>query len=273
MKKQFKILINLCVILITATLHAVVLHNDIDAPVVHPEDSVVGRWATSGSCVAIGRSNWEKTNYIITTRHQGGGVNTSVYFNGTEYKVAEQWLNGPVDMRICRLETTTASSANLTNFVSWYTGTNEVSKSIVISGFGKSRGAAGADVEGSYYEWTGTNNHMQRWGKNTIASAMYVDVGAYQSDVLVIYFGNILSKDCAVAQWDSGGGWFVNTASSPETNWRLVALNGYVQHNGKSYYMPGDSNLGIRIGSYTAWINSIIPATSESATLLQIAND
>jgi len=268
MKRLRTIMIILIAILIELPSFAVVLHNDEDAPTNRPNDNVVGRWSSNASAVAIGRTNWQHTSYIITARHQGGGVNTSVYFGGAEYKVAQQWLNNSVDMRICRLETTDGKDADLNDFVPWYTGTNEISSSIVIGGFGKGRGTSSTDLDGKYYTWLGTNNLTQRWGVNNIDSTDVIITDSYTSDVINILFGKVVSKECAVAEWDSGGGWFIK--NNQTTNWMLIALSAYVEHSGKSYYNPSDMNAGIRVGSYAEWIDSIIPEKSDSPTLILI---
>src|SRR6478752_896170 len=59
-----------------------------------PAGDVVGQWSTNSSCVAI------RPNYVLTTRHQGGGVGTSVTFGGTQYVVAEEIPVGNADLRI-----------------------------------------------------------------------------------------------------------------------------------------------------------------------------
>jgi hypothetical protein len=258
----------LSTLLLAFSAKAVVLHDDNDSPTNRPTDSVVGRWSSSASAVAIGRTNWQNTDYIITVRHQGGGVGTSVYFGEIEYKIAQQWLNNSVDMRVCRLETTDGNDADLNNFVQWYTGTNEISSPIVIGGFGKGRGSSGTGVDGQYYTWIGTNNLTQRWGANNVDSTSVIPAGSYTSDVIGMQFGNAASKECAVAEWDSGGGWFMKNSQS--TRWELVALSAYVEHSGKSYYNPSDQNYGVRVGSYSQWIDSIIPAKSDSPTLILI---
>ena len=79
---------------------AVVLHTDVQDPN-HPNDAVVGRWSTNASVVAVG------PNYIITTRHQGGGTGTSVVLGGVTYYAAEEIDHGTADLRVIRLRTAT----------------------------------------------------------------------------------------------------------------------------------------------------------------------
>ncbi len=60
---------------------------------------VVGKWASNASCVAI------HPRWIATTRHQGGGVGTRVYFDGQPYTVLEIIIPDPkADLRICRID-------------------------------------------------------------------------------------------------------------------------------------------------------------------------
>src|SRR5687767_2067050 len=78
-----------------------------EAVIVHPGETVteaalqnvVGSWGTNASAVAIA------PNYILTTRHQGGGVGTPVVFGGTSYVVDQEILVGNADLRIARIET------------------------------------------------------------------------------------------------------------------------------------------------------------------------
>ena len=233
--------ITLGIVALATPSQALILHEDSDAPSVHPTDSIVGQWSGNGSCVAIGRSDWDYTDYVITTRHQGGGVGTTVTFGGVDYKVAEQWLAPqpwpsepppPADLRIVRLETMDGDRANLSNFAQWHVGSSETNDAIVVSGFGKGRGTSGSDTYGTYYIWDGTNNNTQRWGSNTTTGSAdnvvaVTPSGTYTSDTLLMTFGSPADKDCGMAEWDSGGGWFMDTPG-PGTNWELVALSAYV---------------------------------------------
>ncbi|MBN1554676.1 MAG: hypothetical protein JXA11_08015 [Phycisphaerae bacterium] len=229
-------------------------------PTVKPSDAVVGRWKTNASCVAIGRADWNTSGYIITTRHQGYGVGTSVWFDDVEYIVAEQWYapHGELytaDLRVCRLENTAANGggkANLSEFVLWNDDTNEQGKEIVIGGYGKTRGTAGTN----YYEWTGSDNTELHWGENSVDGYSWAPLSTtVRSDVLEIDFDGPTTTDAAIAQWDSGGGWFFQD----EGQWVVAGLGAYVDYNGRSYYVPpNDDNLGIRVSSYAAWIDGLI---------------
>ena len=114
---------------------AVILYPEDDAAagsIPRPSGNVVGQWSNNGSCVAI------RPNYVLTTRHQGGGVGTTVTFGGTPYVVAEEIPVGSADLRIARLTTPGGQPANLTDFVPVYNGddsaTGQVSR---WAGFGR----------------------------------------------------------------------------------------------------------------------------------------
>ena len=71
----------------SSSSYAVIKHPvDDPTPVPGPANlgAVVGRWSTNASAVAVG------PNHILTTRHQGGGVGTTVVFNGVSYEVAQE---------------------------------------------------------------------------------------------------------------------------------------------------------------------------------------
>jgi hypothetical protein len=250
------------VILISSNVSGMILHTD-SQPTVHPEDSVVGRWSYNASCVAI------SPNYIITTRHQGGGVGSVVNFGGINYKVAEVVVNGNVDMRVARLETMTGQPANLTNYVSINTSTYEVNEPVLLGGYGKSRGAELTTLNGvSYppygYSWSGTNNLTFRWGANEIDGLVTVASGPYTSYTLTADFdgpgtASAVENEAILAEYDSGGGWFIQNTSG---DWLLAALSANVTHMGEAWYddpttkhtYEPDNMYGVRVSSYASWI-------------------
>ena len=256
--KHCIVAIVLGIIALPTPSQAVILHNDSDAPSVRPADSIVGQWGSNASCVAIGRDGWDYTDYMITTRHQGGGVNTTVTFGGVDYKVAEQWNHSIADMRIVRLETAGGDQANLSNFTQWYEGSAGY-YDIVVGGFGKARGTSGEDRGGSYYTWSGANNNTQRWGSNTISGQRLVS----GTMALAMDFG-YGSNECAIAEWDSGGGWFMDVDPSGSVDWQLVGLNLGAAEYGKSYYDSPylkTSNYGVHLSYYEEWIDATMPDT------------
>ena len=247
----------------------VILHNDSE-PTDKPNNDVVGRWGDNASCVAIA------PNFIITTRHQGGGTGTSVVIGGNTYTIDQIWDHASADLRVVKL-----NSANLTNYVSLYTGTDETSKNFVLGGFGKSRGAelktAGDVTYG--YQWAGSDNQTQRWGTNTVDTVQsgYSGGTSYTSSVLQADFDQSgTDYEAAPSEWDSGGGWFIKVGSE----WQLAALSAYVEHFGETWFRNAttgnpdpDQFRGIRISSYdNEWINGIIVPEPGTMILLTLGS-
>jgi len=236
-------------------------------PAVHPEPSVLGRWGINASCVAI------SPNYIITTRHQGGGVNSTVTFGGIEYKVAEVFVSGNADLRIARIETPNGQPANLasSNYVSIYTSTSEFNKSVVLGGFGKGRGGELTGEGAPYgYSWSGEGNSTFRWGANRIDGTATVSAQdpsnpsiTYTSYSLKADFdapgaATAVACEAILAVHDSGGGWFIQDETD---HWTLAAINAYVTRQNQAWYddpstspTDPDTMYGIRISSYAGWI-------------------
>jgi hypothetical protein len=240
--------------------YGLVLHDD-DAPTAKPNDAVVGRWGTNASAVAVGKSGWSGTNFIVTTRHQGGG-GSSVWFADTEYTVAEAWNHASADLRVLRVETAIGGNPNLPNFVQCYEWSNENNKDAVICGFGKGRGGElrtpGDELYG--YAWSGSNNQTQRWGTNRIDSTGTVSQ-TYTSDILIADFDAPKTQDAALATWDSGGGWFIELGDI----WYVAGLSRAAEHDGESWFKnsitgtPDPDRIdAVRISSYAGWINGTI---------------
>lgn len=262
----FFLIFSAAVLCFADSARAIVLHPDVEEPSVKPDSDVVGRWRTNASCVAIGRANWYTTGYILTTRHQGGGsVGDSVWFGGVAYRIDQVW-NAPQvdgyspDLRVCRITRTDGGKANLLDFVLWNSSTNEVGQSIVLGGYGKGRKVEDPYPEG-YYNWYGLNNQTLRWGQNTIDGVQSNFYSSpYRSDVVRLDFDGPASQDAAIAEWDSGGGWFYQD----EGRWVVAGLSAYVDSFGYSRYSPtSDRNWAVRVSSYASWIDSIVPLTYE----------
>jgi hypothetical protein len=243
----------LCLIT-SAPAFGVIMHND-DEPTDRPHDDVIGRWSYNASCVAIA------PNYIITTRHQGGGVGSSIVIGGNTYTAAEVWNHSSADLRIVRI------NASLANYVSLYTESDESGKDFVLGGFGKGRGdplVTGGGVTYGY-EWSGIDNQTQRWGTNHVDATQpgYSGGTSYSSDVLRADFDESgTAYEAALSEWDSGGGWFIKVGDE----WQLAALSAYVEHNDETWFLNNISGLSdpdmfrsIRISSYDTWITETIP--------------
>jgi len=245
--------------------------------------SVVGEYSSNASFVVI------DPNYILTTRHQGGdspGTPLWLNINGTltEFKTGTYYTNASADIRVIQILNWDGTLANLQHYVAPYTGASETNKTAVLSGFGKGRDDSQTVPNG--YAWAGSSNTTQRWGYNLIEST-YRGVTPkdtnYVSDVIVAYFDNYTAAnhkdyEAAIAQWDSGGGWFVDTTGNG--NWQLVGLSAYVEHSGQSWYQgntekagtynppgyPADYEMAIRVGTYAGWINGYLHPCTWTAT-------
>lgn len=271
---------------ISAVLASAFFATDAAGVIIHPADdgsigtvprpaaSVVGRWSTNASAVAIA------PNHILTTRHQGGGVGTTVVFGGMSYTVAAVTNVGTADLRVARITTVGGGSpANLTSFTPVYTGIDSVSP-FTLGGFGRGRGADLVTTGGTYgYQWASEGNTNLRFGRNTIETAgVAVDtVFGYTSDVLGADFDghNAVSAvpfEAMATQFDSGSGWFVENGAG---NWQVAAITRAVGHAAGNGSEPGDRALfashlnaavpapdgmdAVRLSSYRTFIESTIP--------------
>ena len=243
-------------------------------PAVRPDDAVIGRWATNASCVAVG------ANYVVTTCHQGGGVGASVFFPDSadadtlpdEYLVAEIFQHNKADVRVVRL-TPVGGVPDLSYTIAPFTGTNETTfSSAVVGGYGKARGAElknGADIIYGY-GWSGNSNLTLRWGENRIDGTGQGNGTPYVSAVLTADFDRLssgLAAEAGIAEFDSGGGWFIDIDPGPGVVWRLAGLSRGAEHatTAETWFLdPGtgtpDSDYldAVRISSYADWINAVL---------------
>lgn len=272
------------ILFLCAKAPAIVKHPGYDGvPTSYPAcvsggNDVVGRWVngttTNGSAVVIG------PNTVLTVRHSGGGPGSIVYIKGADgvavpYTVGVEFdaplpLNETLypDLRVAQLWTADGRPANLTQWVSAWPTTNENAKSIVLGGFGKIRGS----TSGNSYTWASNSSWALNWGANVIGgtySGYYYwyengkAAGSFKSDTLILDFDGIgsgaVAYEAAVAQYDSGGGWFTYS----NNQWYVLALSAYVQHSGSSYFSTstkdGDLNWGVRVSSYASWISGHDP--------------
>ncbi|HUT62292.1 MAG TPA: PEP-CTERM sorting domain-containing protein [Phycisphaerae bacterium] len=255
---------------------AVVLHPDANSPADRPDDSVVGRWADNGTCVVIG------SQYVLTTRHQGGGLGSMVQIGDANYYVDQVWTYDEpnrADLRIARL-----AGANLTDYAQINSNPGEASGlwQVVIGGYGKGRGADLTDSNGVVfgYGWDSNANDILRWGQNRLQGSIdnsHDPIYDYYVDLVYDDFdkpGHFSGYDgeAALAEYDSGNGWFTQI----DGNWHLVGLGYSVPHadtlsnwfddpNTLSY--DPEYNYAIRISQYAGWINGIIPEPATCAIL------
>jgi len=237
-----------------------------------PCEDAIGRWGNRGSCVAV------SSNSVITTRHQGGGIDTQVEIGGETYTITNIWDCGTADLRVVKLY-----GANLIDFVGIYEDTNEIGKDIVIGGYGDGRGGLLQTWDITYgYLWDNFSNTTLRLGTNKINDTQNDStLGSFTSDIIIADFdglneGASTGYECTAADHDSGGGWFIKTNDT----WKVAGLSRAVGvHFEEGHY--GDPNYilyeawfrsrdnpntpqpdyldAVRVSSYATWISETIP--------------
>lgn len=276
--------IYLCILVLLAptTGLSIILHDD-NQPTEpdRPPNAIVGRWSYNASFVVV------SPKWILTTRHQGTSPAT-VDVNGVIYNCIynSQWVGGGptnnADIRLIRLKNTNGSDPNLAYAVP-YTTADEISKPMVIGGYGRGRETVLQTQVGSNwytygYTWgTGVNynNNTQRWCTNIIDGNDVAFDNIRTSEVITARFNDpgATQYEGTPAEYDSGGGWFIKAGSV----WKTAGLTRGVEPHpndsnwpakGESWYRyPPDPRYAdpdymdaVRISSYAAWINTIITA-------------
>jgi hypothetical protein len=266
-------------VLWAAPAAAIILHPDATLPADRPSDAVVGRFGDEASCVVIG------TEYILTTRHQLGGnsgVGFVVEVGGTSYTITDAnnifKLTDPnvPDMMIVRLP-----GAGFTQYAKIYADTDELTQTVVIGGYGRGRGDTlyyNGDPNRAFgYKWDDSNNTTLRWGQNKIDDTSFAASGGFYTTLLRDDFdeankSSAVPGEAALAQYDSGSGWFRKVGS----DWYLVGLGWGVDHpeTASTWYddpnhigVNPDKNYAIRISDYDDWINGVIPEPGSLALL------
>jgi hypothetical protein len=276
-KRFVYVLILLAVLFwLAGSASAVVLHPAGEPNLVtwtdRPADDVVGRWGSNATCVAV------SSNCIMTVRHAGGGTSTLVRIAGSTYSIAQIWNHSTADLRIVKLY-----GANLANFVDVYPYTSEVGKSIIVGGYGDGRAGLLQNYGVTYgYQWDNSSNTTRRFGTNRINSTQNNStIGAYTSNIVIADFdglgeGQSTTYEGAVADHDSGGGWFIKVGSA----WRVAGLARAVEvhyqqgHDDDPNYLLYDQSWfrdrddpnvlapdyldAVRLSSYAQWINQIL---------------
>jgi hypothetical protein len=254
----------------------VVLHPDGEPNLVtwtdRPASDVVGRWGNNASCVAV------SSNCVITVRHAGGGTSTPVNIGGKTYTIAQIWNHSTADLRLIKL-----NGANLANFVDIYEDTNEVGKDTIMGGYGKGRGAILQNSGVTYgYQWDTAGNITFRLGTNKIQDTQDDStLAGYTSDIIIADFDGLgeaeaTTYECAVASFDSGGGWFIKVGGV----WQVAGLSRAVEvhyqqgHEGDPNFIlweswfrdRDDPNVlapdyldAVRLSSYAQWLYNTLP--------------
>ena len=249
------------------TAGAIILHEEGGVPS-RPTDEVLGRWSTNASFVVIA------PNWALTTRHQVTSP-AQVVIGGAAYDCtySSAWAGGPTglaDFRLVRLSTPFGEPAELPTFTPVYSGGAEVGMECILGGFGKGAGAelvSGSTVYG--YRWNGGSNTVRRWGSNRIDGSSFANTASYDSFIIRADFdgpadGGATDNEASIAEWDSGGGWFVRVNGA----WRVAGLSRAVEtHSPAAAWFrdpdaPDDLDPdyldAVRVGSYANWINDIV---------------
>ena len=261
------LLVGVSALLSAVPAGAVVIHPGVASPADRPDDALVGRLNDNASCVVIG------PQYVISTRHEfgaGDGVGSVVQVGGVSYTVSRTWTmrepNSP-DLWGGQL-----AGANFTQYARINAGAGEASGNwtVVIGGYGMGRGATlcyQGDPEYPFgYQWDGNGNDTLRWGRNKIDSvtSAYDAARGLYTNLLVDDFDGLgmstaVSGEAALAEYDSGGGWFRKVGQ----DWYLVGLSWGTDHADLSqswFDDPNSSgpehNYAVRISDYADWINA-----------------
>ncbi len=250
-------------LLATGAAHALILHpapdgNDSVPAGQRPSDAVMASWWGYASAVVVSPSQ------VITTCHQRGGINTRVYIQGDEYKVASYYSHPQADLRVVNI-TDDGVPAELTEWADIYRGSDEAGMTAVIGGWGLGRGAEAQTGGVTYgYEW-GYAPGALRWGRNVISGPGYVGEGwesrTIEADFDGVGEGGHIEYEAILADRDSGGGWFVESESADQ--WLLAGLNRSVDHLHEAWFrnkynpasLDPDGTDAVRISVYADWID------------------
>jgi len=214
-----------------------------------PGGNVVGRWGANASCVAI------SPFHVITAKHAGGGVGTSVVIGGIFYEVIDYFPHFSADISVSRLD------GVLEGYVNIYENSDLLEgEEMVLGGYGVGRGneiyKSGYGFGGLIgWQWGSGGNIVQGWGTNKMVR--------YWDDRILMDFDMLgLSEssiyECCLTLYDSGCGlfkfcndqWYVTGVGATSSN--------YTYPN-SSVFDYRITNMGfVRIDTYYEWICGII---------------
>ncbi len=222
-----------------------------------PAPAVVGAWGATGSCVAIA------PNYVITAKHVSTTTDGSaVHIAGNTYYTTDTVDHGSADLRVARLVTANNAPANLTEYVSPYTGQGELLfENMVIGGVGKVRGESLQSDEVVYgYRWADNPDRQVRFGVNRVDSfAPQQAMHMIRADFDGPDDMDNLEGESILAAGDSGGGWFARE----NDQWWLIGIGRSVSNSGPEAWFrdpanpttpDADTTLALRVSSYTEWL-------------------
>lgn len=205
--------------------------------------------------------------YVLTANHVTSF--SSVTFDGlTSYThdgIAPQQV-GTTDMKIFRLTTSPTVAA-----VQIYTGNLEVGSSGTLVGWGVGRNPL-VPVNSADVAWGANSTSDRRWGLNVPRATTNISYGAGSYEALVTVLGGnsnpnqgLGADEAALTLFDSGSGMFQQFGGV----WYLTGLATAVEVGNESSFGQdttgvnrGDYNYFVRVGSYSADINALIPEPS-----------
>lgn len=226
------------VLLAACPAGAVVLHPGGEPPADwtdRPSDDVIAWWKLPDTGVSGGRASAVAVgpNTLLTTRHQLGGIGTGITIAGEEYIVADEVnltdsMGRQIDLRVVTITDALGAPANLSTYVPLYTGSRKTGINFVMGGTGLVRGTD----TGSAYLWAQPQQLL--WGTNRIDSTggpVNPKGSAFYTRVLVADFDPLgagsTEYEAAMADHDSGGGWFVYN----DGRWEVIGINAYAYTN------------------------------------------
>lgn len=152
--------------------------------------------------------------FFITARHVGGRVGSIFTYRGMAYHTVAVSICPGADLNIWQVAETFPEYAPL------YTETNEIGRHCVVFGCGTQRGepvVVGGITNG--WKW-GKADGVQRWGENTIGSA--VDGGVGFGPLLYCTFDRDGGpNECQLSYGDSSGATYIDDG----TGWKLAGIN------------------------------------------------